>query len=56
MKTTLEYLQSVDYLNSCTASWGMAWGLDMTTKYPLPILWGGVDRDFALSVVDGDGS
>lgn len=56
MKTTLEYLQSVDYLNSCTASWGMAWGLDMTTKYPLPILWGGVDRDFALSVSAGDGS
>lgn len=56
MKTTLEYLQSVDYLNSCTASWGMAWGLDMTTKYPLPILWGGVDRDFAISVSDGDGS
>ncbi len=56
MKTTLDYLQSVEYLNSCTASWGMAWGLDMTTKYPLPILWGGVDRDFALSVSDGDGS
>ncbi|MGN0222538.1 MAG: hypothetical protein ACI4AM_00780, partial [Muribaculaceae bacterium] len=56
MKTNLEYLQSVDYLNSCTAFWGMTWGLDMTTKYPLPILWGGVDRDFALSVEDGDGS
>lgn len=56
MKATLEYLQSVGYLNSCTAFWGLAWGLDMTTKYPLPILWGGVDRDFALSVGDGDGS
>lgn len=56
MKTNLDYLQSVGYLNSCTASWGMAWGLDMTTKYPLPIIWGGVERDFALSLGVGDGS
>ena len=53
---TLEQLQGKDFLDTYSLVWSMPWGIEMTNKYPAPVRWGGVERDFALSGAEGYGT
>ena len=52
----LTYVQDVKYLNTMGQEWGLEWGLEPTTTYPMPMLWGGQEREYVLMGANGDGS
>ena len=56
MKAEIGALQSESLLQTYESLWGMKWGIDQETKYPMPIKWGGVNREYAIYGMEGDGT
>lgn len=56
MKAEIGALQSESLLQIYEGLWGMKWGIEQETKYPLPIKWGGVSREYAIYGMEGDGT
>lgn len=56
MKAEIGALQSESLLQTYESLWGMKWGIDQESKCPLPIKWGGVNREYAIYGMEGDGT
>ena len=56
MEAELLFFQGEIFQQTYESVWGMKWGIAPASKYPLPIKWGGVSREYALHEIEGEGT